>query len=444
MERPKKKFGADSPIPKVPLSETRFAHLTRDAMIQLLIRMDLGTKKQYCENILELDEICDSREFYLQKLRYLAQGRNISDKELLDIFNLFPGNLKEQYKYTVQYFILRDEEIMFTSWHCVYLDLPVEADSGDFPELWMISVERDSRRSLISLLGFNFYLPAIYFFYLKHGERETRKLISEVSFYLPDARDDDPVSVNEDPILSMILADETMEKLLREKRNNGILEAFKNQNYEAIVNDFAIASFLVVIASEMGVEIKREELSKKNKFKEVDEETGEEIEEDSVPSPRKYIGENEVIMRLFLHKEVDKGDLEYILGSPYFHYFMIRDNRTEIIKDYTIENLDSFFLWALPGQKSTEYLIGRIEKYEDFLDVLRGMGSNYLQICDAIFTRAIKVLTVAKLARLIKYVNPTVRKLFQVRLRKENEDVADEEEDEASEEEEKSESEEEK
>lgn len=397
---------------KIPIDKTSFSLLTSDAMIQLLIRMDEETRNKYCENIGGIEEICESREFYLQKLRYLAEGMKITDKELLEIFDLVPKcSLEFKYATTILYFLLPDANLQMPNWHRVYLNLPIQHpnEDEDFPHLWMIAAERGSRQSLISLLKKILYLPAIFFFYVKHGEDETKKLLSEVPFTI---RTDE----NDDILLQKMLRDEALKKLIRERRDIEILTALKTGD-GSITNDNDVRKYLEIIA---------ELTSENDNVPEAEEET-EEVEEsddkmDGDESSRDSQEEDqdeeeiETIIRSLLHQEVTDDEVTRLYYpessyANYANYFTVRDYRTVMMDD--IYDKSDLFLWTLQDQESTRYLIDQLKNLNEFANAFRNSS---LRVCNMIIIRARQVLTPNKFIQLASRSGDIKKNLFIARL----------------------------
>lgn len=404
--------GEDAFSKKIPLGKTAFGRLTRDAMIQLLIRMDRKTIALKYINIKGISEILQSKDFYIQKLKYLTEGRNIPEKELIDIFNLFPGDFGSQHRYeqVVRYFILPTEGVKLSSWESVYVNIPFTPSKDDFPHLWMIAVERDSRRALISLLKSNLYFPAVYFFYLKYGEGETRELLLKIPFSLPYDENfhqpKDPLAKYNNNLLQRILEDDALLLSIRTRRDDEILQAFKGRDYSITVN--MDSKEYMKLLTRFLVKNGKEEINKKI---ETSDEEGSSSDEEA--------DRKEIIIKSLLHLEVTDGELNELAISDstegiYRKYFVMRDNRIEIIDK--IQDISSLFSWAVSTWESTTYLVNSLRDGESFREACK---STSLGVCDMIITRARKVSSHDDFMGLIDNLPQQVKPLFLARLSEE-------------------------
>lgn len=403
MEKPKK--------PKKSL--TKFSGLTRDAKIELLIRMDEETRESMCENVSEFKGLCDTPDFWYQKLLYLASEKDIPEKELYRIFQLYPvkpAHPDQNYEFAISYFDIRDpdfESRKLKSWRLLFLDLPLEGDDSIFYGL--VAVDQDKRTTLQSFLKRNLDIAVVYFFYLRNGKAATVELLDSIPFSLPisDGEDNELVVEYSNPLFNAMLKDPKFEKELRQKRGDVILSAFESGDHSIErEHHLALLKPFMKISGEEKTTAKEVKTRRKREEEEEDED---EEEEDSMKrrKPKSKADEDEesseeeggfdtVIVKGFLHQDLSEEDVNHLLEEEenYAGYFILRDNLRNIIDGFTGEllgRLFSLFYFARPEWKSTETILARLQTYDDFRKATT--PTNHPRIVDWISERAKEVLS---------------------------------------------------
>lgn len=175
-------------------------------LIDVLSYLDEKTLSYVCKIDTRCKDLGISDELWMKRARNQLRYLNIPYTEIQRVFNMFKDlELDNRYICTLSYFKPRN-----------YLDDLSKACKDDADRVYTILILADMNMhlQLRKALFINFYIPAIYLYYLRNGLENLKELLNNVDINIAE----------NNPLFKFI--DEDIKERLKQNRNDAIIKLF--------------------------------------------------------------------------------------------------------------------------------------------------------------------------------------------------------------------------